>query len=462
LKDVDDHSIDREACEEWLGYLNEAAGKFDAWKKKADKASTLFIHAENLSFLPEDKREGFLKKKFDDEKIIAQIEVMVAERTRAFAKYFVDHLQFVPFDEFLDSSKEALQRAIQYGKGTNEHWARREDVNKMLVAELKMRLKSRGLSVEGVKKELVDRLFAALQKRKAKRIVWLNYYAVNRSMSYMMLLLYPEVAEQIDGLCMTFAEVVRYAESLPPDEEVLCLLVDDAAYTGQQLALKLRRFYTSHIAGETESKIEFAVVVPYVSTAAAKELFQDSIYMQVEVFTSRPSKLTTKLSFAGVSEKMRTLEEIIYLDDALETDEKESLMGVVESSFSFVQEPDGQQPFFFRYGSTEVPIVLFGHKLADRVSVPNFLIAQAPYPRLKRRSRTNELGVQIKHMPLFKNADTAKFQFQPYKSKATYEQIQFEDFIQTEENMAPFPPYKKIQFDEYDESSKSSLLSPPS
>jgi len=298
---------------------------------------------------------------------------------------------------------------------------------------------------------LVDRLWDAMQIRKKKRVVWLNYYAINRSMSYMMMLLFPEFQNDIDALCMSFAEVVSYVQNT--GEEVLCLIVDDASYSGQQIALKVRMFQSDvdvKFPSSAKSKIEFAITVPYLSLKAVAELRKYEDVTPLEIFTTRASMMPREPSLGAVSEKMWSLQDFTeeethtfkYHDPALPyltqlTSSIQELLGEKNS-----QDFDGTHPFLLSYGETDCPVVYFQHKLADRISVPNFLIAQAPYPLLlKQIEDENKSGVIIKNVPLFKNCKDAQFLY-----KVDPGEIVANDFIQTRENMCPFPPYKVLDF----------------
>ena len=460
LRKVEDHSIDREACEQWIKHLVFAAKHYEDWAKSSENP---LLSVDNMSFVSLEDRPYYLKQL--QAVVKDQVKIMLSMNTRTFARYFVDHLQYVAFDEFLYASKDVLRRAIDYGNGRGENFADWAEIAKFRIQELRMRLGARGLNTKGLKGELVDRLVRAVQVREKKRIVWLNYYAINRSMSFMMMLLYPEFGDQIDALCMSFAEVVQYVRQT--GEKVLCLLVDDASYTGQQLAIKLRSFFSTNIFSDKQKQmIEFAVVVPYLASQAARELKKTTTQMQIQIFTTRASVLPNEHILAGISPKMRTMEEMVYEEghkflveeEVPEFQKATSATGTRIATTMFPgdllptaahsgMDLDGTRPFLLKFGPTSRPIVYFQHKLADRISVPNFLMAQAPYPVLKKNA-----GVEIKNICLFKNCEGAKFQYKndPYEPMAN-------DFIQTEENMCPFPPYKNIDYGDFDPA-KTSLL----
>jgi len=404
------HPISPQACEKWINKLETAAMGSGKWFDDPEFADT------NDSYLTQEQSQERLGNK---KQMIEQVQLMANLGTLNFARFFCSKLQYVPFRKFKKKLFSVVEQAIQYAEG------------------------------QGMK------------------VALLNYYNLNRSMSWIVMLIYEVFMNRIDALCMSFAEV--HAITRPGDSrKTFCLIVDDASYSGAQLAEKLGVFVELFQDSVREKRIEYGVAVPYI-TQEAKRNIEFEAPGRVQVFLD-----------GGFKKEMRTAKELMdeYAQDGLGDyfDEPEQVAELIMENLtdealprrpenlpggeklwldlSSLQTPWNFQskplsPFVFGLSKRATwPMVYFDHKLADRHSTPNFLIAQAPYPEF------SDNKITINHIPLMEGCEDKPFRYETSK-------VVGNDFLQKADNMCPFPPYKDFKFEGAVDAQKTHLFDLP-
>lgn len=395
LTTYDDHEINHGRIDAWIKRLDKFPAALQQFKDNLlvmDDAPNMTVTLEKTwpEYEPAEAPDA-------DEPVITDYDIEVGHEMRledwvekmtspealAFARGFRASLQYVSRPEFIDTAISTMREVIRGAQHGNS------------------------------------------------KIVWVNYYGANRSASWLMLILWNHFKDSIDAVVASFTELHALASAPQLAAEyanVVAIVPDDASYTGQQLAHKLRVYGARLGKFKSSANIEIVVAVPYASTMAREEIFS-----YVNRFHYAKG-VAISYNTPG-SDKMRTLEEHfsntgnghvpgdIYIP--ADTDWLPSLRAVAAA-------------FVHRTRPDHVP-VYFAHKLADHVSVPNHLIAVAPYPVI-----VNNHSIVIKSTSFIKGCRSANFVYARAAPDAPVME-HANDFVQEEGKVCPFPIYKKTQ-----------------
>lgn len=248
-------------------------------------------------------------------------------------------------------------------------------------------------------------------------VVWVSYTASNRSPAWMTLVLWDEFRNDIDAVVASYSELHALAASPVLSEKyrkIVAIVPDDASYSGMQLAIELGTYARRLGDFDATSNIEIAFGVPFVSELAMANLAQAQ---------ARSRRVTASVRTEG-SRHMKTLyQQFAQIEGA--SDALRSL-----PANAFVQLTRG----------THIP-VYFAHKLADHVSVPNHLIAVAPYPKIN--GRTGKIDIRTRSF-IGGCVNKVDYEYAPIDNSVNPPLVA-NDFVQEAGKMCPLPVYKRVQ-----------------
>lgn len=249
-------------------------------------------------------------------------------------------------------------------------------------------------------------------ERRGVKIVWFMHSGINRSGTWVSLLLWDAFYPYLDGIVSSAAEI-RALETKEGWRRLLVIVPDDALYTGGQIANRISNDVLDLVSNSENVDRAFFIAAPFWSARAEMSVTRQT----PGVFFPRHGPVTP-------NEDMQTIKELLRkTPDA----EKEKFAPRDQTAFDF--------GFGLELSGGHVP-TFFAHKLPDFISVPNNLFALAPYLEIDDNAKT----VTVKFLTLIKGCGPEN-----YKYSDSQDDAQFNDFVQTPDTVCPYPPYK--QFD---------------
>lgn len=259
-------------------------------------------------------------------------------------------------------------------------------------------------------------VFRALDgKRRGFKIVWFMHSGVNRSGTWVSLLLWNAFSPYLDGIVSSAAEI-RALETQKGWSKLLIIVPDDALYTGGQIANRISNemLDLDRNSENVESDRVFFIAAPFWSSSAETSVTQQA----KSVFFPRHGSVTA-------NEDMQTINELLSKTPHFERDLFAPRDNTV-FDFGFGLELQGGHVATF-----------FAHKLPDFISVPNNLFALAPYFEIDDDAKT----VTVKFTTLIKGCSPENYRYDDNQDGA-----QFNDFVQTPDTVCPYPPYKQFNW----------------
>lgn len=263
--------------------------------------------------------------------------------------------------------------------------------------------------------------FAALKEMidsegRGVKTVWFMHSGINRSGTWVSLLLWDAFSPYLDAVVSSAAEI-RALETKEGWSNLLIIVPDDALYTGGQIGNRISNdtLDLGRNSGAVKTERAFFIAAPFWSLRARS-------YLTV---TQANSVFFPDLGNITPSEDMQTINELLSKTPTAERDEVD---------------PRSKTEFDFGFGlalhTSHVP-TFFAHKLPDFISVPNNLFALAPYLEIDDAAKT----VTVKFTTLIKGCSPEN-----YKYHDSRDDPQFNDFVQTPDTVCPYPPYKQFNW----------------
>lgn len=371
LTNYDDHDINHDRLKKWVNIL-ERFEKHRDIAVQGDEVVTLektwpeYLTNEETEWDAAGNATAFESDDEANTRRTDMVAEMTSESALAVARGFQGALRYVGRVEFMNAARTAVRDAI-----TNAH-------------------------------------------HNKSKVVWMNYYSANRSQSWLTLILWDEFKDAIDAVAASYTELHALASAPALADtytNIVAIVPDDAAYSGQQLAIKAGVFAQRLGRFESSRKIHIWMAVPFVSDVAIAALTSAAAVSQ-----------HIDISVSGVSPMMRTLAQ--HFEEYPAT--RRALDKLPSHAFVHDTRKD------------HIP-VYFAHKLADNISVPNHLIAVAPYPKIMPDG-----SIAIKSVSFIQGCGRTNYEFAPI-DPASAHRHPANDFVQEEGKVCPFPVYKKVQ-----------------
>jgi hypothetical protein len=250
-------------------------------------------------------------------------------------------------------------------------------------------------------------------KLRGVKIVWFMHSGVNRSGTWVSLLLWDAFSPYLNAVVSSAAEI-RALETKEGWSKLLIIVPDDALYTGGQITNRISNdmLDRDRNAEDVESDRAFFIAAPFWSSRA-----QSSVVRQ--------AKSVFFPDLGTPNEDMQTINELLKKTPPKERDKVD---------------PRSKKAFDFGFGldlhTGHVP-TFFAHKLPDFISVPNNLFALAPYFEIDDAAKT----VTVKFTTLIKGCSPENYEYSQSQDDA-----QFNDFVQGPDTVCPYPPYKQFNW----------------
>lgn len=241
--------------------------------------------------------------------------------------------------------------------------------------------------------ETVNHIIATRPK---KVVLWIQK-TLNRSCLWVSVQAWKHIHNYIDGI-IGDAEFPRL-NSDPNWKDATVVVFDDATYTGYQMEERV-----NHDASEHHGEI--VIAIPFISENA-KMHFGDELHDAIIV----PNYY-----------EMHSLSDLNVESGYEDEDDPE-----------FIEWSAGDTVFVSKLDYTQIPI-MFSHKLADRISIPNFLFALAPFFDF---SELDDGTLIIDRMTLIKGCYPDNYNY-----NTADPDDRDNDFIQNDNSVCPFPVYK--------------------
>ena len=248
-----------------------------------------------------------------------------------------------------------------------------------------------------------------------RKIVWFVHHASGRSDTWVTLLMWTRVYQHVDALVSSYAEIHELAQKEGWDD-MMVVVTDDAAFTGAQIQNRVSEYSLEFEDDLGQDYVQFFFAVPFMSQQAIDYILQTNMPF------SRARSWYKVPDYTG-HDAMKTMVECI----------KESQQPEDLALFDEIRE----NTLITEVKRSHIP-VYFAHKLADLVSVPNFLFALAPYLDIDDRREV----ITIRRMTLIDNCHPENYTYD-LDAKADDPD---NDFLQNEGRVCPMPPYKIHQY----------------